>query len=213
MLPKGWFSDDGPIMGAMLASLADSWTCLSNNIDYVSGQTRIQTATDIWLDLAGADYLGTLIERQSDEADDAYRSRIKACLLTSAATRSSLVEGIAKLTNATAQIFEPSNCLDTGGYGNSVSPPTEAGYGLAYGLSGGWGSLELPYQVFITIMTQPLPGEPSPTGYGVPGGGYSAGSLVYCKIADVPGTLTDDDVRQTILRLLPVNCTAWIRFF
>lgn len=212
LLPKGWFSEDSPILGALLTALADPWVGLSNNIDYVSSQTRIQTATDIWLDLAGADYLGSLITRQPGETDDAYRCRIRANLLTSAGTRCSLMEGVAGLADATAQIFEPTNCSDTGAYGDSVAPLTGPVCRLAYGLSGGWGSLNLPYQVFITVATKPLPGEATPIGYGVPGGGYSAGSLVYNDITDVPGTLTDDEVRIKILRLVPVNCTAWIRF-
>lgn len=212
LLPKGWFSDNAPILDAVLACFAQSWAWLSEGLTYVTYQTRIATATDEWLDLIGADFFGSSLRRLPNELDDTYRARIRSNLLTDAVTRQALVVGVERLTRSTARVFEPSNCRDTGAYGSSDVGADGSCCGFAYGLAGGWGNLRLPYQVFLTIITEPQPGDPMPIGYGVPGGGYSEGAYVYTALSQVPGGVTDDDIRQVVRRLLPVNCTAWLRF-
>jgi hypothetical protein len=212
LLPKGWFSDDAPILDAVLGSFAEPWAWLSQTLTYVGAQTRIETASDGWLDVSGADFFGLSLQRRSNEPDETYRARIKSNMLVDAGTRQSLIDGIVKLTRSTVQVFEPSNCSDTGGYGGINATSDSVSRGFAYGSAGGWGSLELPYQVFITIITEAEPGEPMPIGYGGSRGGYSAGSLVYNSLSQVPGSMTDEEIRQVIKRLLPVNCLAWLRF-
>jgi hypothetical protein len=212
LLPKGWFSDDAPILGAVLGSFAEPWAWLSQTLAYVGSQTRIETASDGWLDLIGADFFGLSLQRRPNEADETYKARIKSNILVDAGTRQSLINGVESLTGSIARVFEPSNCSDTGGYGEFTATLGDVGRGFAYGSAGGWGSLNLPYQVFITIITEPEPGEPMPIGYGGSGGGYSAGSLVYNSLSKVPGSVTDDHIRQVIRRLLPVNCIAWLCF-
>ncbi len=212
LLPKGWFSDDAPILGALLGGFAEPWAWLSQTLAYVGSQTRIETASDGWLDLIGADFFGSSLQRRFDEADETYKRRVKSNILTDAGTRQSLIDGVERLTGSSAQIFEPSNCSDTGGYGDFNTASRSVGRGFAYGSAGGWGSLKLPYQVFITIITEPEPGEPMPIGYGGSGGGYSAGSFVYNSLSQVPGGMTDDEIRQVVRRFLPINCIAWLRF-
>lgn len=212
LLPKGWFADDAPNLNAILGGFGQSWAWLSQTLAYVGSQTRIETAADEWLDLIGADFFGFSLQRCPNETDDVYKARIKSNILVNAGTRQSLIDGVKKLTGSTAQVFEPSNCLDTGSYGQIDPASGSMGGRFAYGSAGGWGSLKLPYQVFITIITEPKPGEPAPIGYGGSRGGYSAGSLVYNSLTQVPGSLTDEDVRQVVRRLLPVNCVAWLRF-
>lgn len=212
LLPKGWFSDDAPILGAILASFAVPWAWLSETLDYVKSQARLETATDIWLDLAARDYLGLSCVRLTNESDDTYRARIKSNLLAGAVTKQSVVQGINRIAGLTAHVFEPANISDTGAYGALNGTAASSGNGLAYGTKGGWGNLALPYQVFITIETSPEPGEPAPTGYGIAGGGYSAGSFAYNTLATLPGSSTDDDARRVVRKLLPTCCTAWLRF-
>jgi hypothetical protein len=212
LLPKGWFANNAPILGAVLGAFSDPWAWLSQTLTYVASQTRIETASDGWLDLIGVDFFGDSLRRRSGEADEIYRTRIKSSILMDAGTRQSLIDGVGRLTGSIVQVFEPFNCFDTGGYGGTDAPSGGGGGSFAYGSTGGWGSLELPYQVFITIVTGPQEGEPMPIGYGGSRGGYSAGSLVYTSLSQTPGSLTDDDIRQIVKRLLPVNCVAWLRF-
>lgn len=213
LLPGGWFSDDAPVLSAVLTCFSQSWAWLSQLLSYVKAQARLATATDIWLDIAAKDYLGPLCIRLANESDDQYRSRIQASILAPSATRYAVTKGIGLFAGTSVRIFEPRNCSDTGAYGSLESTPAgSVAYGLAYGSSGGWGSLHLPYQFFITITTSQRSGEPAPIGYGNPGGGYSAGSFIYTALSQVPGKQTDDDISRTVERLLPVNCTAWLRF-
>lgn len=212
LLPKGWFADDAPILGSILNSFAVPWAWLSDTLSYAGLQTRLSTATDEWLDLAGQDYFGLSFARLPGEADGPFRIRIESNLLTEAGTRQALIDVVGRISGFAARVFEPAKAGDTGAYGTISGASALSGCGLAYGSAGGWGSLALPYQVFITIETAAKPGEPAPTGYGVAGGGYTAGSLAYNTISDLPGRSTDDDVRTAICGVLPVCCTAWLRF-
>src|SRR5271154_2089362 len=132
LLPNGWFSDDAPILGAVLTSFADPWAWLSQTLAYVGSQARIETASDEWLDLIGADFFGLSLQRRPNEPDDTYKARIKSNILTDAGTRQSLIDGVERLTGSNAQVFEPSNCSDTGGYGQSNALPGSVSRGFAY---------------------------------------------------------------------------------
>ena len=54
------------------------------------------------------------------------------------------------LTGFSPLIFEPANAGDTGAYGAIAVGSTTAFLGLAYGTVGGWGTLQLPFQFFVT---------------------------------------------------------------
>lgn len=208
LLPKSWFPDTAPILDAILSSFAEPWAWLSRMLCYAAKQARVATATGAWLDLAATDYLGTTLPRLSGESDSSYRHRVKQNILRGAATRSAIISAIQESAGAVVTVFEPGKCSDTGAYGSLTDSLSTA----AYGLAGGWGNLNLPYQFFMSVATTAQPGNPEPIGYGISGGGYGAGSVEYCSSASIPGELTDDDIRQLILRLLPINVTAWIRF-
>jgi hypothetical protein len=186
LLPNGWFPDTAPILDAILSSLAEPWAWLSRMLCYVAKQTRVATATGAWLDLAATDYLGTTLPRLPGESDSSYRSRVEQNILREAATRPAIISAIQESTGAVVTVFEPARCSDTGAYGSLTDPSSTA----AYGVAGGWGNLNLPYQFFISVET----------------------TAQYCSLASIPGELTDDDIRQLILQLLPINVTAWIRF-
>jgi hypothetical protein len=208
LLPNGWFPDAAPILDAILSSLGEPWAWLSRMLCYVAKQARLATATGAWLDLAATDYLGTTLPRLSGESDLSYRNRVEQNILREAATRPAIISAIQESTRAVVTVFEPARCSDTGTYGSLADSLSTAGYGVA----GGWGNVNLPYQFFMSIATIAQPGDPEPIGYGIPGGGYGAGSVEYCSLASIPGELTDGDIRELILQLLPVNTTAWIRF-
>jgi hypothetical protein len=195
----------------LLASIATPWVWLYNLIAYVITQTRLATATNGWRDLIALDYFGIGLNRRTGESDFAYRSRIQAALLQEAATRSAVDAGLESLIGIQPAIFEPANCMDTGSYGASTSTPNTLCTGMAYGEVGGWGSLQLPFQFFVTATRQATSGVGMLGGYGTSNGGYGEGAISYIDILLLPGNVTDADIQATLCRLLPVNAVAWLR--
>lgn len=212
LLPAGWFAQSAPNLDSLLGGLSTTWSWLSDLLDFAQQQMRISTASSNWLDLAANDFFGPEVIRRQNEGDDTFRARISKNLLLSAATRPALIDDIAALTGFAATVFEPSRCGDTGAYGAQATDGTVVPCGFAYGQTGGWGSLNLPCQFFVTISTQPRQGDAMPTGYGDAGGGYSAGSTFYNSMGSIQSQITDLEVSRIIQRLLPINATAWVRF-
>lgn len=211
VLPKRWFAEQSPNLGALLSSIATPWVWLYGLITYVRAQTRLATATDGWLDLIARDYFGCNLGRRIGETDLAYRSRIQAALLQEAATRPAVEAGLQGLIGTRPTIFEPANCMDTGSYGAATTNPNAFGTGMAYGLVGGWGSLQLPLQFFVTAMRPVTPGVGMLGGYGTPNGGYGEGAISYIDLSLLPGSVADADIQAAICRLIPVNAVAWLR--
>jgi hypothetical protein len=210
VLPKRWFAEQSPNLAAVLSSIATPWVWLYDLNLYVIAQGRLATATSDWLDLIAADYFGSSLRRKANEADPSYRSRIQAALLREAATRSAVSAGLTSLTGKQPIIFEPANCTDTGSYGGSGVPGMQ-GTGMAYGLAGGWGSLLLPLQCFISATRPATPGIGMLAGYGTSNGGYGEGAISYVDLSLLPGQVSDADIRAALCSLLPVNTVAWLR--
>ena len=211
VLPKGWFSDQSPNLTAVLSSLAVPLVWLYNQLTYVQAQTRLNSATDMWLDLAAQDFLGRLAYRKINESDAIYRLRIKNAILAGSATRPALVSEILSLTGSTPVVFEPGNCRDTGSYGARGAGLSVQPCGLAYGIMGGWGNLQLPYQVFLTVKRPLTHGEAGLAGYGTGASGYGIGPTAYLDLSEMPGYVTDKDIQVSVCNLLPVNALAWLR--
>ncbi len=98
------------------------------------------------------------------------------------------------LTGRAPIIFEPARPADTGGY-NSAS--------LAYGAAGGWGSLALPFQCFVTAYRPHGSGIATIAGYGTPS------PLARASLAMVEGQVTDADIMTAITSVLPTAAIAW----
>jgi hypothetical protein len=211
VLPKRWFAEQSPNLEALLGGISTPWVWLYNLITYVVLQARLSTATVNWLDLIAHDYFGSGLRRKISESDFAYRARIQRALLLEAATRSAVVAGLENLTGTRPTIFEPANCIDTGSYGSLTTATEMIGTGTAYGQAGGWGSLQLPLQFFITATCPPTPGIGMLGGYGTPVGGYGEGSVSYIDLSLLPGQVTNADIATTLCGLLPVNAVAWLR--
>jgi hypothetical protein len=211
VLPKRWFADESPNLTAILQSIATPWVWLYGLIGYVTAQTRISSATDSWLDIASNDFFGDRLKRRENESDSNYRLRIRARLLRDAATRSAVSSGLKALVGSEPSIFEPANCMDTGGYGAGASRCALPGGGLAYCGAGGWGNLNLPMQCFISMKRPPTPGVGMIAGYSTPAGAYGSGNMSYVNLSLLPGNVTDNDIGSTLSALLPANAIAWLR--
>jgi hypothetical protein len=207
VLPLRWFPDNTPILDTLLSGVAWAWAWAYELLQYAISQARISTAEGTWLDLIAADYFGSCLGRRVGENDDSYRLRIHLELVRIRGTRQAVILSLVDQTGQSPFLFEPANTQDTGGYGSIRG----IGGGLAYGVAGGWGSLNLPFQFFITAYRQAGVGIGSLSGWGCGGGGYGHGSLEYANLAMMQGQVTDADICTAITNVLPVGVVAWTR--
>jgi hypothetical protein len=121
-MPSGWFGSDSPILDALIGGIASAFVTVYAAYQYLLAQTRLQTSTDGWLDLAAADYFGESgLPRLQSETDAAYRTRIKINIIRERGTRAALVKILTDLTGRAPVIVEPARPQDTGAYGGLES--------------------------------------------------------------------------------------------
>jgi hypothetical protein len=216
VLPSGWFPltptgqpSTTPILDGILSGIAWALSFAYTLAAYANLQQRIATATDVFLDLAALDYFGGNLTRNSGETDTAWSLRIRANLLPPAGTRAAMVTALTNLTGVAPVIFEPFNPMDTGGYNYG---------GLGYNVAGGYGSLVLPAQAFITAFRQIEGGIPNLPGYSgnkstppYAPGGYGIGLISYSSLAAAGTQIQDAEIYATVARTQAVGVTAWTR--
>ncbi len=195
VLPARWFGDAAPLLQAVLAGIGTGWSAIYSLIETTQAQTRIATASGGFLDLISADFFGLALPRRSGETDLAFRRRIDEELLRPRATRAALVLALTELTGMAPVIFEPTRTSDTGGYNLG---------GVGYGVAGGWGSLALPYQFFVTAFRPPGGGIALLAGYG------SGGIAGYGDLSMVTTVVTDQDIQAEVVQVLPAATIAWM---
>lgn len=204
-LPNKWFADSSPVRDAVLGGVSYSLALVYSLWAYTKNQTRIGTATDGFLDLISWDFFGGLLPRKANELDTPFRSRILANLLREKATRKGMIATLKTLTGRIPGIFEPALPTDTGAYGVSTS---------GYGVAGGYGSLLLPCQAFVTAYRPSGSGIPSIAGYGVSTAGYSVPSQgEYGSMSMIQGAVTDADIYTAIDAAKAAGTTMWSRLF
>lgn len=201
-LPR-WFGDTHPYIDALIAGLANGWAFIYSLYAYAKLQTRIKTATDGWLDLIAGDFFGSSLIRATNQTDASFRARIIINLFRERVTRNAIIKVLQDLTGRTPLVFEPKRPLDTGAYGASI---------LGYGVAGGYGSLLLPYQSFVTAYRQASSGIPYVAGYGVSTGAYSTASQAeWASLASIQGAVTDSDIYAAIDSVAPAGTITWTR--
>lgn len=201
VIPWGWWNLLPPLRDAVIGGLSDAAAWCYTWISYAKLQARITTSSGPWLDLIALDFFGRYLQRNG-ATDGAFLARIKATLLQERVTRAGMISALTALTGYAPAIFEPWNARDTGAYGIGT---------LGYGAAGGWGSLQLPGQVFITVPVGETPGVPNVSGYGSSAAGYGVGILEYSGPSLSPGGVTDEDIYATILATKPTGTIAWTR--
>jgi hypothetical protein len=198
-----WFGDaaGSPVVGGVLAGLGDGHAAAYTLLQQVIGQTRIRTASGGFLDLIAWDFFGGRLSRRSGESDGGLRTRILAEIVRPRSTRGSVVQALSDLTGFAPVIFEPTRPLDTGAYGVAAT--------LGYGMAGGYGSLALPAQAFVTAYRPATSGIPLVAGYGSPAGGYGGGAIQWANLAMVQGAVLDSDIFAAIDSVKPAGATLW----
>lgn len=199
LLPR-WFSDNTPVLDSLLRGYAYCASFVYALITYAALQTRIKTATDGWLDMIAADFFGATLPRKANQSDASFRARIVVNIFRERATRAAIVRVLTDLTGRAPVVFEPMRPADTGAYG----------FAYGYGVAGGYGSMLLPYQAFVTALRPTGTGIPLVAGYGSPSGGYGAASRAEYATQDmIQGAVTDADIYAAIDSVKPVGTTVW----
>lgn len=193
LLPDKWFQDATPVLDSVLTGVSKALADAYGLTVYARLQTRINTATDQFLDLISQDFFGGTLPRRTNESDAAFRARIRAQLLLERQTRKGMAIALQTLTGRAPIIFEPWNVKDIGVYGKSY-------YGkAAYGSN-------LRYQVFITAF------RPASQigGSAVRRPSYNGATSTYTNLASVAATVSDQDILNLIDAVKPVGTVAWV---
>jgi hypothetical protein len=201
VLPGRWFGDTTPILDAVLTGLASAWGGLYSLLAIVKVQSRIVTATGIFLDIASVDYLGGTLPRRTGETDTAFSARICANVMAPRATRAGLTLALTNLTGRVPVIFEPLNATDTGGYDTNT---------LGYNALGGYGSVNMPFQFFVTAYRPNATPVSNAGGYSTGPGGYAQAPMFYLDGNQNPGAITDADIYAAADAVLPAATIAWM---
>jgi hypothetical protein len=202
VLPIRWFADATPVLDGLLSGLAWGWSWAYALLVYVRTQTRIATATDVWLDIIANDFFGDRLQRRAGQSDAAFRLLVRNSLLREHGTRQAVIGALQQLTGRAPAVFEPMRTTDTGGYALG---------GVGYGVAGGWGSMALPFQCFVTAYRPSGAGIALVAGWGAPVGAYGTGAIEYASLAMIQGQVTDADITAAITAALPVAAIAWTR--
>lgn len=204
LLPP-WFGDaETPTVDGIIAAFANAGSTLYSQYAYTKLQTRIKTATDVNLDLIAQDYFGpTGLLRRTNESDAQYRNRILINLIRIRGTRPAIVSVLVDLTGRTPWIFEPARPADTGGYNIG---------GMGYGVAGGWGSIETPYQALCVAYRPLTAGVPYVGGYGSSVGAYSTPSqLEWANITLLETAVPDEMIYSAIDSVKSAGTVIWTK--
>jgi hypothetical protein len=211
VLPARWFPASAPVLTGVLTGFASVWASLYTLLIYVIRQSRIATATGVFLDMIALDFFQGRISRNKSEPDTHFRLRILTEILRPRATRAAVSQALTDLTGIRPIIFEPADTTDTGGYNRG---------GVGYNVAGGWGDLDLPFQAFITAFRPSGGGISGVSGYGNIGlgitttgglGGYGQGTIEWANLEMIQGGITDADIYATVAAAMPVASIGWTR--
>ncbi len=200
-LPGRWFGDAAPVLDGVLAGLAAIWAALFAQLQAAIAQARVATATETFLDMIAVDFFGARFRRRVAEADVSFRVRLLRELRRERGTRGAVIAVLSDLTGRLPQVFESVRPADTGAWGCA------AGYGVA----GGWGSLELPFQCFVTALRPVGQGIALVDGWGGGAGGYGVGAAAWADHASIGGNVTDEDIAAAVASVMPAASIAWLR--
>lgn len=206
-IPSRWIS--GPRFSALLGGLADSLQIIDDLFQTVRQQSRIMTATGLWLDLIVLDFFGPRMHRRVGQSDAALRSRVQSEILRERVTRGGMVRAITDLTGHAPRIVEPWNPGDCGGMGVG---------GVGLGVGGCLGSISTPGEVFIDVQRPDGAGIPDHAGLASLSstqsiGGLGSGAIALESVSNVTGAVTDADIYDTITRTKPAGSLCWVRIY
>jgi hypothetical protein len=229
LLPAVWFGDSYPVLMLVLAGIANALAAIYLLIAFTRAQTRLATAQGGFVDLWANDYLGASIIRLPQETDTAFKARTQWTITAPRGTKPGLKEMLEFLTGNAPRVIEPANSGDTGGWAGPLGTEGAGLFAWDDGSgtvgAGAWGSLLLPYQLFITVYRPALQASASLGGWtgplGTEGdalGGWSgaapytsdSGSLAFTDDNMVAATLTGAFLIAAVYEWMPAGSIAWV---
>lgn len=197
-----WFGDNAPVLNALLSGFAYAGSFIYSQYSYIVQQSRLLTATDIWLDAFALDFFGLTIQRKQGQSDDSFRQTIEANLFRNRCTRAAIISVLEDVTGRTPLVFEPMRAMDTGGY--EVM--------MAYDLQGGYGAMNMPYQALVTAYLPASTGIPDVSGYDGSSFAYDTPAQgEYGDLSMVETSVGDDDIYAAIQAVKPIGTAIWVQ--
>lgn len=197
-------ASNSPVLDGLLSGVSWVWSQSYALLQYVKLQTRIATASGMFLDIIALDFFGTFIARRNAETDTSLRTRIKKELFRQKGTRAGLISALTDLTGRVPVVFEPAYTLDTKGWDQGA---------LGWDTAGGWGDLSLPFQCFVIAYRPSGGGLAIVAGWGdgVVGmpGGWDVGAIEWASLDSVASPVSDAVILNTINDVKPAATIAW----
>lgn len=195
LIPSSWFRNANAQETATLSGIASSEAFLYSLIAYAKKQTRLQTTTDGFLDLAAWDFFGVRFPRFTGETDAAFLVRILLEIKRERATRKGVIQAVADLTGLTPIMIEPANPSDTWAWD------------ISYWDINNLGSTQINNQFFMTAY-RPLGGGIAK----IPGwdSGYWDKSFFWVDQSMVTAPVTDAQIYAAIAATVAAGVTAWV---
>ncbi len=207
-LPTRWFpTGPGTRLWATLNGFAAGLAAVYAQAAYAGQQSRIGTATDAFLDLAAADWLGAF-PRRLNELDAAYAARIQREIVRPRNTRAAVVRVVRDLTGTTPTVVNPASTADCGGWNTGF---------FAWDAAGCWGDTNLPFQTLVTVKRGNAAGAgvdvtfPYAAGGWDALGGWDAGTSAWVDSTPAQEGVTDNDIYAAIRSVTPCGHVFWTR--
>lgn len=199
-LPQGWFpTRAGTRIYAILSGFASLLSTLYGWAIYLRLQTRIATATDGFLDLASADYFGSLLPRLTAETDTLFSGRIRREVVRDKLTRNAIDKLLFEMTGQHPVITElerGADCLAWRGR-----------YGWR---TGAMSSIAGRYAVFIKTIHAGVFGI-NTGAWRNPNAAWRVPTFVYADPSMVTGTgFTDHQLLDALDRIRAAGVTYWV---
>jgi hypothetical protein len=194
-IPYGWFTNPTVNLDAILKGLATAYTDIYDLIEFTQSQTRIATATGIFLDLIAQDYLG-FFPRRAGENDATYRHRIQINILRERVTRPAIVSVLEDLTGRTPIIYEGWRPQDT----NWLN----GGFILNQSC---YGSRSFPGQFFVKAF-RPVQNGSALNGLNNPS--YALNGNIFLGNGKNRLIITDRDILQAVQDTKAAGIIAWV---
>ncbi len=207
-LPQGWFpvaglsgTDPAPVLATVLNGFALVLSACYGLLNYVRLQTRIQTATDGFLDLVARDFFGTQLTRQTNQTDASFRTAILWNLLLTRVTRAGLIAILQNLTGRAPIVFEPARPMDVFCLGTTQN----AGLGVAR-----LGSYAMPGQILVTAFRPLAQGIPYVAGLGTSYAGLSASYFALPDPASAVTPIPDSAIYAAVDGARAAGTLDWV---
>lgn len=226
-----------PVANAVLGGIADALTWVRGQGQAVRRQTRRAGTAGWLLDVDAYGFFGSWFLRRVNQSDDAFRKAYTDEVFRPKVTRPAIDKALYDLTGRHPKIVETWSAGDCGAYdlgglgyaGSDYAQAPAGGYdasgaydtgltsydpivgpsGNSYPGVGCWGSLEIPYQLFVTAY-RPMSGSiPNASGTDIGAMGYDIGAFRYTDPTEVQVAVSDADILACVARTQGAGVIAW----